>query len=170
MAYNPFKWWSKGVGRKKRLPSNSPLLLRIQNGDFEYSPYFYEAQIAQQDADRIYKEVYDRRSKFSHDVKAIEADARDASKLRRIARNKLIESGVEEEEKLLHQLRVELEQEFEVDLWDKAMERQRGKGTTEDLYFWYKDHLNIFQTKSELAILWGRKTGKNLINIKRGKQ
>ncbi len=81
MAYNPFKLWSKGVGRKKRLPSNSPLLLRIQNGDFEYSPYFYEAQIAQQDADRIYKEVYDRRSKFSHDVKAIEADAGDADEL-----------------------------------------------------------------------------------------
>lgn len=152
MAYNRFRWWSKGVGRRKRLPSSAPLLARIQNGDFEYSPYFYEAQIAQQDADRIYKEVYDRRSQHSHDIKAIEADARDASKLRRIARNKLMESGVEEELKLLHELKLELAQEFGKDLWEKSQERQRGSGTTEDLYFWYKKQVGQTYTKSELKM------------------
>lgn len=152
MGYNPFKWWSKGVGRRKKLPKSAPLLARIQNGDFEYSPYFYEAQMAQEDADRIYNEVYQRRSQFSNDTNSIDADARDASKLRRIARNKLLENGVEEEQKLLHQLKIELEEEFGKDLWEKAMERQRGSGTTEDIYWWYKKKIGQTYTKSELKM------------------
>lgn len=152
MAYNRFRWWSKGAGRRKRLPSSSPLLARIQNGDFEYSPYFYEADIAQKDADRIYKEVYDKRLQFSDDVKSIEDDAREASKMRRLAKEKLMESGVEEEQKLLHQLKIELELEFGKDLWDKAMQKQRGKGTTEDLYLWYKKQVGQTYTKSELQM------------------
>jgi hypothetical protein len=152
MSYNRFRWWSKGIGRKKRLPSSAPLLARIQNGDFEYSPYFYEAELAQQDADRIYKEVWDRRSKFSDDKLSIDADARDASKLRRLAKAKLIESGVEEEQKLLHQLKIELEDEFGKNLWDKCLEKQRGKGTTEDMYWWYKKEVGGSYTKSELKM------------------
>jgi len=152
MAYNKFRWWSKGVGRRKRLSKSAPLLARIQNGDFEYSPYFYEAKMAQEDADRIYDRVYKERSKFSNDKLAIEADARDASKMRRIARNKLIESGVEEEQKLLHELRLELAEEFGKDLWNKSQERQRGKGTIEDLYFWYKKQVGQTYTKSELKM------------------
>lgn len=162
MGYNPFRWWSKGAGRKKKLPSNSPLLLRIQNGDFEYSPYFYEAELAQEDADRIYKEVWDKRSKFSDNTNSIDADARDASKLRRIAKGKLMESGVEEEQKILHELRLTLEQEFGKDLWDMCLEKQKGKGTTEDMYWWYKKQVGMGTTPSELAIQLGRKTTKGL--------
>ena len=108
--------------------------------------------MAQDDADRIYDRVYKERSKFSNDKLAIEADARDASKMRRIARNKLIESGVEEEQKLLHELRLELTEEFGKDLWEKSQERQRGKGTIEDLYFWYKKQVGQTYTKSELKM------------------
>lgn len=152
MAYNPYRWWSKGVGRKKKLPSRAPLLSKIRNGDFDYSPYFYEAKLAQEDADRIYNKVYEERKRFSDDIPSIEADAREASKMRRIARNKLMESAVEEEFKLLMQLKEELYKEFGKDLWDKSQERQRGKGTAEDLYFWYKKQVGQNYTKSELKI------------------
>jgi hypothetical protein len=108
--------------------------------------------MAQEDADRIYNEVYERMSKFSNDKNGIDADARDASKMRRIARNKLLESGVDEEQKLLHQLKIELEEEFGKDLWETAMERQRGSGTTEDIYWWYKKQTGQTYTKSELKM------------------
>ena len=39
MGYNPFRWYTKGR-RKKPLKKSPPLLLKIRNGDFEYSPYF----------------------------------------------------------------------------------------------------------------------------------
>jgi len=42
------------------------------------------------------------------------------------------------------------------------LERQRGKGTTEDLYWWYKKQVKMGQTPSEIAISLGRKTTKGL--------
>ena len=33
MAYNKFRWWTKGR-KTKPLPQNAPLLLKIRNGDF----------------------------------------------------------------------------------------------------------------------------------------
>ena len=152
MAYNPYRWFTKGVGRKKKLSPKSPLLLKIRNGDFEYSPYFFEAKRAQEDADRIYNKVYQERSKFSNDIPSIESDAREASKMRRIAKQKLLEAGNEEENNRLLDLKKELELEFGKDLWDKCLEKQRGKGTTEDMYWWYKKQCNLSYTKSELQM------------------
>lgn len=152
MAYNPYRWFTKGVGRKKKLSPKSPLLLKIRNGDFEYSPYFFEAQRAQEDADRIYNKVYEERSKFSSDIPSIESDAREASKMRRIAKQKLLEAGNEEENNRLLDLKKELSEEFGKCLWDKCLEKQRGKGTTEDMYWWYKKQCNLSYTKSELQI------------------
>jgi hypothetical protein len=168
MAYNPFRWFSKGSYRKKPLKSNAPLLLRIQNGDFDYSPFLKESV----DEEKNYQKKFDEymnTSKVS-DINERMVEAHQHARMRRIASQKLMEKGLEEEMVRLSQLRKELQEEFEVDLWDKALEKQRGKGTTEDLYFWYKNHLNIFQTKSELAIMWEKKTAKNLPNIKIGKQ
>ena len=56
----------------------------------------------------------------------------------------------------------ELEKEFGKDLWDKSSERQRGKGTTEDLYWWYKKQCKMGQTPSELAIVLNRTTTRGL--------
>ena len=43
MAYNPYRWYTKGSYRIKPLKSKAPLLLKIQNGDFEYSPFLLES-------------------------------------------------------------------------------------------------------------------------------
>ena len=69
---------------------------------------------------------------------------------------------MEEEQARLYQLKKELEAEFGKDLWEKASERQRGKGTTEDLYWWYKKQVGMGTTPSEMAIQLGRKTTKGL--------
>ena len=45
----------------------------------------------------------------------------------------------------------------------KIFERQRGKGTTEDLYWWYKKQIIWQQTPSEMADRLGRKTTKGLL-------
>ena len=44
MGYNPFRWYTQNKYRKKPLKKQSPLLLKIRNGDFEYSPFFREAK------------------------------------------------------------------------------------------------------------------------------
>ena len=84
-------------------------------------------------------------------------------KMRRIASQKLMEKGLEEEQTRLHELRRRLTEEFGKDLWEKSLERQRGKGTTEDLYWWYKKQVKMGQTPSEITISLGRKTTKGLL-------
>jgi len=79
-------------------------------------------------------------------------EAHQHAKLRRVASQKLMEKGLEEEETRLNQLRKELTEEFGKDLWNKCLEKQRGKGTTEDMYWWYKKQTGFLYTKSELQI------------------
>jgi hypothetical protein len=63
-----------------------------------------------------------------------------------------MEKGLEEEQTRLYELKTELEKEFDKDLWDKCLKKQRGKGTTEDMYWWYKKQVKQGYTKSELKI------------------
>ena len=40
---SPFYWWRRFKSHKY-LPHNAPLLRKIQNGDYDYPPYFQQAQ------------------------------------------------------------------------------------------------------------------------------
>ena len=148
MAYNPYRWFT--TQRKKRLPKSAPLLLRIQNGDYDYSIYFEEAKWNRQEAKQIYEDVINN-ALISNELQK-EHEAQLSSKMKRLKALKLEEEGAKDEERILKELRDELIKEFGVDLWDKAMENQRGKGTTEDLYLWYKKQVGQTYTKSELQM------------------
>ena len=159
MAYSPFRWYTKGSYRKRPLKSSAPLLLRIQNGDFEYSPFLREAV----DEEKNYHIKYNQFMSTSmiDDMMNRKVEAHQHAKLRRIASQKLMEKGLEEEFVRLKELRRLLEYEFGEDLWDKCLEKQRGNGTTEDMYNWYKKETNSNFTKTEMATLkkriYGRK-------------
>jgi hypothetical protein len=150
MAYNPFRWFTQGTYRTKPLKSNQPLLLRIQNGDFEYSPFLRESV----DEEENYQTKYNQFMSTSmiDDIMNRKVEAHQHAKLRRIASQKLMETGLEEEATRLGELRKQLTEEFGKDLWDKCLEKQRGKGTTEDMYWWYKSQVGGSYTKSELQI------------------
>ena len=160
MGYNPFRWYTQGKYRKKPLKSSAPLLLKIRNGDFEYSPFFYEAEDNEKLYDKMYNEyIQNSQSKDEHSIKH---EAHQYAKMKRIKAQKLMEKGLEEEQTRLHELKRRLTEEFGKDLWEKSLEKQRGKGTTEDLYWWYKKQVKMGQTPSEIAIALGRKTTKGL--------
>jgi hypothetical protein len=160
MGYNPFRWYTSGKYRKRPLKSNAPLLLKIRNGDFESSPFFREADDARKDYQRMYDKFVSK-SHISNDLE-LKHEAHQYAKMKNVRALKLDEKADEEEQARLYQLKKELEAEFGKDLWDKANERQRGKGTTEDLYWWYKKQVGMGQTPSEMAIALGRKTTKGL--------
>jgi len=161
MAYNPFRWYTQGKYRKKPLKKASPLLSKIRNGDFESSPFFREAK----DNEKLYDKMYNEFMESSHisDENDKKVEAHQHAKMKRIKAQKLMEKGLEEELTRLKELRSELTREFGKDLWEESLERQRGKGTTEDLYFWYKKQMKLGQTPSEIAIALGRKTTKGLL-------
>ena len=160
MGYNPFRWYTQNKYRKKQLKKQSPLLLKIRNGDFEYSPFFREATDNEELYNKMYNEYID--NSHSRDEQAIKHEAHQHAKMKRIKAQKLMEKGLEEELVRLNELKKELALEFGKCLWDKCLEKQRGKGTTEDMYWWYKKQVNMGQTPSEMAIALGRKTTKGL--------
>ena len=160
MAYNAFRWFTEGKYRKRPLKSNSPLLLKIRNGDFEYSPFFFEAD----DNKKLYTKMYQQFMDTSmiSDTNDKKTDAHQFAKMKNVKVLKLLEKANEEENARLYQLRKELTGEFGKDLWEKCLEKKRGKGTTEDMYWWYKKQCKMGQTPSELAIILGRTTTKGL--------
>ena len=149
MGYNPYRWYTKGR-RKKPLKKSEPLLLRIQNGDYEYSPYFDEVKEVEKEHDKMVNDLM-KTLQIKCELER-KHEALQRTKMKRVKRLKLMEVADEEENKRLRELRVELTKEFGKDLWDKSLQRQRGKGTTEDLYWWYKKQMKLGMTKSEYEI------------------
>ena len=159
MGYNPFRWYTSGKYRKKPLKKSAPLLLRIQNGDLEASPFFKEAK----DNEKLYKKMYKEKYNsmiHSKDEHTKHHESHQYAKMKRIKSQKLMEKGLEEEQSRLKELKDELKKEFGKCLWKKSLERQRGSGSTEDLYWWYKKQFKLGMTPSEMAIFWGKKSAK----------
>jgi hypothetical protein len=159
MGYNPFRWWTKGRPNKP-LNADAPLLLKIRNGDFNYSYMFNEAASQRASAEEAYNQTY--KNYGGTDERNRKEAALEAGRMKRIKAVKLELEAFKNEELILWKLRAELKKEFEKDLWDKAMERQRGKGTLEDLYMWYKKQVKQGTTTSEFDIKYQRPNTKGL--------
>jgi len=159
MGYNPFRWWTKGRP-KAPLKAEAPLLLKIRNGDFDYSYMFSEARLMRETSQSAYDQAY--KNYGGTDQKNREQAALEASRMKRVKAIKLELEAGRDEEMILWKLRMELKKEFGKDLWDKAMERQRGKGTLEDLYWWYKKQVKEAITTSEIDIKFKRTNTKGL--------
>ena len=140
MGYNKFRWWTKGRPNKP-LKADAPLLLKIRNGDFNYSYMFAEATEMRNTATKAYEQTYSNYG-GTDEKNRIDA-ALEASRMKRVKALKLELEAAMDEEKILWNLRQELKKEFGKDLWDKAMERQRGKGTLEELYEWYRKNSKV---------------------------
>lgn len=153
MSYNPYRWWTKGK-RHKPLKVNSPLLLKIRNGDFEYSEMFQEAKELKESA-KIAYELFYKNYKGTDEKNRIDS-ANDEARMKRVKTIKLEIEASNDENRILFALRKELTKEFGKDLWEKAMERQRGKGSIEDLYWWYKKQVKMGTTPSEVDIKFQR--------------
>ena len=86
----------------------------------------------------------------------------EAGRMKRIKAIKLELEAFVDENRILWKLQGELKKEFGKDLWNKAMQKQRGKGTLEDLYMWYKKQVKEATTKSEMDIQLKRMNTKGL--------
>jgi hypothetical protein len=121
---------------------------------------FNEAKQMRETQHKTYQQAYDNYG-GTDERNRIQA-ALEASQMKRVKALKLEFEANKDENMILWKLRSELTKEFGKDLWDKAMERQRGKGTLEDLYFWYKKQCKVGTTKSEMDIQLKRNNIKEL--------
>jgi hypothetical protein len=159
MAYNKFRWYTKGRPNKP-LKADAPLLLKIRNGDFDYSYMFSEAKEVRESAKKASEDAY--KNYGGTDIKNRNEASLEAGRMKRIKAIKLELEAFVDENRILWKLQTELKKEFGKDLWSKAFERQRGKGTLEDLYWWYKKQVKEGTTKSEMDIQLKRSNTKGL--------
>ena len=159
MAYNKYRWYTKGRPNKP-LKADAPLLLKIRNGDFDYSYMFSEAREVRESAKKASEDAY--KNYGGTDEQNRNEAALEAGRMKRIKAIKLELEAFVDENRILWKLQTELKKEFGKDLWDKAMQRQRGKGTLEDLYWWYKKQVKEGTTKSEMDIQLKRTNTKGL--------
>jgi hypothetical protein len=162
MGYNPFRWWTKGRPNKP-LNADAPLLLKIRNGDFDYSYMFNEAASQRESSKQAYDQAY--KNYGGTDEKNRNEAALEAGRMKRIKAIKLEIEANRDENMILWRLQKEFTKEFGKDLWEKALERQRGKGTLEDLYWWYKKQVKQGTTTSEFDIKYRRANTKGLDHL-----
>ena len=159
MAYNKYRWYTKGRPNKP-LKADAPLLLKIRNGDFDYSYMFSEAREVKESAKKASEDAY--KNYGGTDSKNRNEASLEAGRMKRIKAIKLELEAFVDENRILWRLQGELKKEFGKDLWNKAMQKQRGKGTLEDLYMWYKKQVKEATTKSEMDIQLKRMNTKGL--------
>ena len=58
LNYNRFMWWRRFDSPNKPLHKNSDLLDKIQNGDFDFSHYFWQAKYTEMEMDEIHNDVW----------------------------------------------------------------------------------------------------------------
>ncbi len=159
MGYNKYRWFTKGRPNKP-LREDAPLLLKIRNGDFDYSYMFGEARDTRESAKLVSETAY--KNYRGTDDKNRNEVAKEAGRMKRIKAIKLELEAFANENKILWKLQGDLKKEFGKDLWDKAMELKRGFKTIEDLYWWYKKKVKEAITKSEMDIKFKRANTKGL--------
>jgi hypothetical protein len=152
MAYNPYKWWTRGR-KVKPLPENTPLLLKILNGDYEYSYMFEDAKHHRREAELKYNKAYRNYIGITEDGR-IEA-AMNAGRMQRVKAVKCeIEAGLDEL-RILDKLKRDLEKEFGNDYWCDIFGADFD-GNALELYYRYKELSGVKQTPSEFDIHYKR--------------
>ena len=159
MGYNKYRWFTKGRPNKP-LREDAPLLLKIRNGDFDYSYMFGEARDTRQSAKLVSETAY--KNYRGTDDKNRNEVAMEAGRMKRIKAIKLELEAFANENRILWKLQGDLKKEFGKDLWDKAMNMKRSLKSIEDLYFWYKKQVKEQTTKSEMDIQYKRPNTKGL--------
>ena len=134
MSYNKYRWWTKGRPNKP-LNTDAPLLLKIRNGDFDYSYMFNEAKEMRNTSQKVYEEAY--KNYGGTDQKNREQAALEASQMKRIKAIKLELEAARDEEMLLWKLRMELKKEFEKEGEEGIrIQRRRGNRNQWPTAFW----------------------------------
>ena len=65
LNYNQFRWWRRFDTKNKPLHKYSDLLRKIQNGDYDFSHYYWQVKYSELEINEIYNECYPDYTKFN---------------------------------------------------------------------------------------------------------
>ena len=123
LNYNRFRWWRKFDQPKKPLPNKAPLLDKIQNGDLEFSHYWWQAKFSELELNKAYVDCDFEMQKL------LEKHAVDLAR-----RKRLWEDFERDEKDKLISLRKQFSKEFRMTEEDYENEIIEFGGSLEELY------------------------------------
>lgn len=91
--YDRFMWWRSYTPRNKPLPKRSPLIDKIKNGDFDFSSFWYEAEVVEHRLNTKYAMLINDPGRFEEETAVDKA-----------RRKRLLEDFQKDESKKLYEL------------------------------------------------------------------
>jgi hypothetical protein len=122
LNYNQFRWWRRFEQPNKLLPNNSSLLDKINNGDLEFSHFYWQAKYMEMQLNQAYQESHDSH----HWV--------ESNRMDRARRKRLWEDFEKDEFKKLEYIRKEFLREFFIEGDEYDLEIVSFDGTLKELY------------------------------------
>ena len=125
LNYNQFMWWRRFASKNKPLPKGATFFQRIQNKEFEFSHYYWQAQLCE-------LEINEKHKEYNGDVqKLIEKHSVDLAR-----RKRLWEDFNKTEVELLAELKKGFLREFVMTSQEYEDHITNFNGTTEEFYMY----------------------------------
>jgi hypothetical protein len=125
LNYNQFMWWRRFASKNKPLPKGATFLQRIQNGEYEFSHYFWQAQLCE-------LEINEKHKEYKGDIQLLlEKNGVDLAR-----RKRLWEDFNKTESELLANLKKGFLREFVMTSQEYEDHITNFDGTTEEFYMY----------------------------------
>jgi len=125
LNYNQFMWWRRFASKNKPLPKGATFLQRIQNSEFEFSHYFWQAQLCE-------LEINEKHKEYKGDIQILlEKNGVDLAR-----RKRLWEDFNKTEAELLVNLKKGFLREFVMTSLEYETHITNFDGTTEEFYMY----------------------------------
>ena len=129
LNYNQFRWWRLYDVKKKPLAAHFPFRDRIENGDYDFSHYWYQAAWVEHDINDLEIKCKDDAGLFSEKVQVLSA-----------RRKRLYEDYEKDEKWKLDDLVKEFSRNFHITKDEAGLEMEGFNGTLTELYDYISTH------------------------------
>ena len=126
--YDRFKWWRNYVSKTKPLFDRTPLRDRILNGDFDFGPYKFEAEVVEHRLNKKAIELHNDQGRYIEETS-----------LDRARRKRLLEDFESDEKRKLEQLTRNFRDLIGKPEEEILNELQDYSGTLIEFYFYITD-------------------------------
>lgn len=133
LKYNQFRWWRMYDNPNPPKPNQSPLIEKIENGDFDYSHYNYQVMWCEHEMNKIYKKIGPQdMGRFVEETSLL-----------RTRRKRLLEDYFKDEDNKLETLVNEFSKTFRLPKDKVKTYMEEFGGTIKELYYYLADNYEI---------------------------
>ena len=136
--YNQFRWWRRFDNPNKPLHKYSDLLRKIQNGDYDFSHFYWQAKYAEMEIDELYDKCYPDYVLFN------EKNAMNGAR-----RKRLWDDFEKDEKEKMSQIEKDFQLTFRMSRAQIKKEIEEFGGTLEDLYHYCENQYGKRQKRLE---------------------